>query len=60
MARHKKDVLDQIDPVCGMTVNSDHAEKAHYQGEDFYFCSKDCKDKFEAQPADYADSVIPK
>jgi P-type Cu+ transporter len=60
MAREKKDVLDRIDPVCGMTVNSDQAEKAHYQGETFYFCSKDCKDKFQAQPADYAESVIPK
>lgn len=60
MARQKKDVLDRIDPVCGMTVNSDNAEKAHYQGETFYFCSKECKDKFEAQPADFADSVIPK
>jgi len=56
----KNDVLDRIDPVCGMSVNPDKAEKATYQGETFYFCSMNCKDKFEAQPADYAESVIPK
>ena len=59
MAR-EKDVLDRVDPVCGMRIDAKKSEKASYQGETFHFCSKECKDKFEAQPADYADSVIPK
>ena len=53
-------ILDHVDPVCGMNVNDEHAEKSRYEGETFYFCSKDCKVKFEAQPADYAKSVVPK
>ena len=60
MAHREQDVLDRIDPVCGMTVDTKNSEKATYQGATFHFCSKECKDKFEAQPADYADSVIPK
>lgn len=51
---------NHIDPVCGMTVSEDKSEKSRYEGETFYFCSPDCKNKFETQPADYAKSVIPK
>lgn len=57
MADFKKN--EHIDPVCGMTVSGDK-ETARYEGETFYFCSKQCKDKFETQPAEFAKSIIPK
>ena len=58
--RNDEKILDRVDPVCGMNVNDERAEHSRYEGETLYFCSKECKDKFEAQPADYAKSVIPK
>ena len=60
MADFDEKRMDHIDPVCGMSVRDDSTEKSRYEGETFYFCSKDCKDKFETQPADYAKSVVPK
>jgi len=50
-----------IDPVCGMIVNEKEAAGTDsYQGEKYYFCSKECKEKFETLPQQYAVSVIPK
>ncbi|KUO64177.1 MAG: copper-transporting ATPase [Alphaproteobacteria bacterium BRH_c36] len=44
------------DPVCGMRVNIATAEhKTQHDGQDVYFCSARCKDKFEAAPDKYAD-----
>jgi P-type Cu+ transporter len=43
-----------IDPVCGMTVDpSSAAGKATYQNQVYYFCSKGCLAKFEANPDKY-------
>jgi len=43
-----------VDPVCGMTVDpSQAAGKSSYQGKDYYFCSKGCVAKFEANPDKY-------
>ena len=48
-----------IDPVCGREVDEHSAtDKATHRGENhyfykeqtYYFCSKDCKDKFQADP----------
>ena len=48
MAQHK-------DPVCGMMVDDKSAAAtSDYKGKRFYFCSKDCKTKFDANPADYS------
>jgi len=42
------------DPVCGMTVDPATAEhRATHRGQSFFFCSKGCHDKFEANPAAY-------
>lgn len=44
-----------IDPVCGMTVDEgDAPEKLDHDGTTYYFCSSDCRQEFEANPADYA------
>ena len=42
------------DPVCGMTIDSASAAgKADYQGQTYYFCSKQCKTQFESNPAKF-------
>jgi len=43
-----------VDPVCGMTVEPQHAAGSSvYQGRTYYFCSKGCIAKFEANPERY-------
>src|SRR5215468_4115630 len=39
-----------VDPVCGMTVETVNAKSAVYDGQAYYFCSADCREKFEAAP----------
>ncbi len=42
------------DPVCDMMVDEKDAEAtATYQGKKYYFCSEECKEKFEESPEDY-------
>lgn len=43
-----------IDPVCGMTVATPGAKSSIHQGKAYYFCSADCRDKFEATPQRFA------
>jgi YHS domain-containing protein len=61
---HGKDVSDRerlrwvppendIDPVCGMTVRPNQAKSAVHDGTVYYFCSNDCRDRFEAAPQLY-------
>ncbi|HEX9962876.1 MAG TPA: YHS domain-containing protein [Pyrinomonadaceae bacterium] len=46
----------QTDPVCGMQIGEeDAAGQAEYEGKTYYFCSTACQQKFEANPAEYAD-----
>ncbi len=43
-----------LDPVCGMTVDPQRAAGAvEHRGQKYYFCSKGCASKFEADPAKY-------
>jgi len=37
------------DPICGMDVDSNTAFKVEQDGKSYYFCSKNCKNKFTAQ-----------
>lgn len=42
------------DPVCGMTVDPETARhRASHAGQTYFFCSDNCRGKFEAQPAAY-------
>ena len=43
-----------VDPVCGMTIATQGAKSAIHVGQVYYFCSANCRDKFEAAPASYA------
>jgi Cu+-exporting ATPase len=43
------------DVVCGMQVDpAKAAGTSEYNGKTYYFCSKGCKTKFDANPAQYA------
>ena len=43
------------DPVCNMQVDAQSAAgQSQYQGQTYYFCSQDCKQKFDRNPAQYA------
>src|ERR1700736_2206230 len=43
-----------IDPVCGMSVNPATAKhRFSCQGEDYFFCSARCRERFEAEPEKY-------
>jgi YHS domain-containing protein len=52
-----KEELTAIDPVCGMTVDIEHATAAGLTaergGRRYYFCGKGCKLEFEEDPARY-------
>ncbi len=45
-----------VDPVCGMTVQTAGAagaKTAVYDRHVYYFCSQDCRQKFETSPGAY-------
>lgn len=45
----------QKDPVCGMQVDDRNAAgRSNFQGQDYYFCSQDCKKKFDQNPQQFA------
>ena len=41
------------DPVCGMRVEGDTGYARAYRGATYRFCSRDCLDKFDAEPEKY-------
>lgn len=41
------------DPVCGKTVSTDAAKPSVHDGSVYYFCSRDCREIFEAAPEQY-------
>lgn len=41
------------DPVCGMKAGKDSPHHAHHNGQDYYFCSAHCVQKFTANPERY-------
>lgn len=45
----------ETDVVCGMQVDPARAARtSEYQGKTYYFCSKSCKTKFDANPEQFA------
>ena len=48
-------MANQTDPVCGMQIDEKNAAgHSDHQGQTYYFCSKDCKTKFDQNPQQYA------
>jgi xanthine dehydrogenase accessory factor len=44
----------EIDPVCGMTVDTtEAAHTALYEGDTYYFCCRSCQERFVADPAQF-------
>ena len=44
----------QVDPVCGMKVEEEEAmSRSEYLDKTYYFCSIDCKHKFDQRPEQY-------
>jgi P-type Cu+ transporter len=45
-----------IDPVCGMSVDTDNAQfTAEHEGTTYYFCSRGCMLDFQDEPERYLD-----
>jgi P-type Cu+ transporter len=50
-------MMNHTDPVCGMTVDEPQAAgKSGYKGKMYYFCSQDCKSKFDSHPSDFIEA----
>lgn len=46
------------DLVCGAEIEATECEHtAEYHGKTYYFCSSDCKKKFEVDPVSYIKKV---
>lgn len=45
------------DPVCGMQVDGKTSPTSMLEGKKYAFCSLSCKDKFDANPRQYASSA---
>jgi YHS domain-containing protein len=44
----------QVDPVCGMKVEEEETmNRTEYLSKTYYFCSLDCKHKFDQRPEQY-------
>ena len=52
---HQRVAGGVVDPVCGMTVDSEHPKGGRYawRGETYGFCGPKCLAKFQANPAAY-------
>jgi len=49
-----------VDPVCGMNVEPAKSKSTVHDGHVYYFCSQDCREKFEASPKAFsAGNAIP-
>ncbi len=42
------------DPICKMEVDESSKFRSSYAGKTYVFCSKNCKDKFDDKPENYA------
>ncbi|OGF69139.1 hypothetical protein A3H65_00965 [Candidatus Giovannonibacteria bacterium RIFCSPLOWO2_02_FULL_45_14] len=53
----KEKILDTPDPVCGLKINPQKAKFSSKIGEQsYYFCSGECKKKFDLDPHKYSNS----
>src|SRR6202051_4234005 len=52
--KHDEAPAPAIDPVCGMKVTRETAKhRFAYRGQDYFFCSARCRERFEADPEKY-------
>jgi YHS domain-containing protein len=51
--------VNEVDPVCGMTLNLVGAvETSTLEGKTYGFCSKGCKEAFEGDPKKYIENPV--
>lgn len=48
------------DPVCGMPIEANKGYTKAHAGASYWFCSKVCLEKFEANPEEYLGSTMKK
>lgn len=53
----KARMAKEIDPVCGMEVNTAGAPSEKFHGQTWYFCSEPCETQFRSAPAAYVTPV---
>ena len=46
-----------IDPVCKRTVQTATAKSSVHDGQVYYFCTRDCRERFEAAPDIYLGDI---
>ncbi len=52
---------EDTDPVCGKTVIPDKAKSSIYDGQVYYFCSRECREAFEVVPVTHVGrAALPK
>ena len=51
--KQDKNKQKHTDPVCGMEVDVESGYGKMHEGNLYRFCSRDCLDKFEADPEKY-------
>jgi RND family efflux transporter MFP subunit len=58
--RRKPAASNGTDPVCGMTLETAKASHTtEYEGATYFFCSEDCKRKFDKAPSTYIQKAMP-
>ena len=52
--------VEVVDPVCGMTISpTDAVGTSEFNGHTYFFCSPQCKSKFDVDPAAYTGGAKP-
>ncbi len=46
-----------VDPVCGNTASIDKSKPSFFDGYVYYFCSRECREAFEAAPETYVGGI---
>ena len=47
------EVVNELDPICGMTTADHLKDTANYKGKTYGFCNTMCKEKFLESPEKY-------
>jgi len=52
-------IKEQLDPVCGMRVDTARSEsRFEFEGQSYYFCCQGCQNKFATNPGKYLASTL--
>ncbi|RIK53709.1 MAG: ABC transporter ATP-binding protein [Chloroflexi bacterium] len=53
----KEMVTMGVDPVCGMSVQREKALRVEWEGKEYFFCARGCRDEFLSDPLKFIPSV---